>query len=64
MKKGFAVLPAQALLLSAGCSRKAEQPAPTVPETTALPEPTDTLLATWLPPRNPLEGIEWTPPRL
>ena len=44
MKKGFAIALALALLLSAGCSKKTEQPAPTaaptVPETTAPPETT------------------------
>ena len=44
MKKGLAILLALILLLSAGCSAKTEQPAPTaaptVPETTAVPETT------------------------
>ena len=44
MKKGFTILLALILLLSAGCSNQTEQPAPTaaptVPETTTPPETT------------------------
>lgn len=44
MKKGLAILLALVVLLSAGCSNKTEQPAPTAaptaPETTTIPETT------------------------
>ena len=40
MKKAIALLLALTILFAAGCSRKEEQPAPTVTEATAAPETT------------------------